>query len=122
MLGPAQLVEAIDEAVRAFRKSRVGVIDDVAEILANAESWPLRRLIAELAEDRGRPMSVVAQFVEVADAVLRDSSARVAQQTAAMVESSDGERDAIRAIGDELERIAKLMGEGGEPDGAAPGH
>jgi hypothetical protein len=122
VLGPAQLVEAIDEAVRAFRKSRVGVIDDVAEILANAESWPLRRLIAELAEDRGRPMSVVAQFVEVADAVLRDSSARVAQQTAAMVESSDGERDAIRAIGDELERIAKLMGEGGEPDGAAPGH
>jgi hypothetical protein len=117
VLGPPHLASSVDDGIRTFKKSRLSVIEEVRAILDQAGSWSTGRLLGELAEDRDRAMLDLQQFVQQADSVLADTSARLKQQEAAM--SATAGAAGFTALGDELGKLATLLGDVREPKPAS---
>jgi hypothetical protein len=118
VLGPPSLALTIDEAIKSFRKSRMSVIDEVAEVIAQAGEWPLGRLAGELAENRDLAIRQLQEFVPHADAILRDTRNRLAQQDRALKDAAGGVNGYVD-VRDELSQITNLLGGELEPNSAA---
>lgn len=109
VLGPPGQAATIDDTIKAFRRTRASVIDEVSSILSQRETWTAGRLVGELAVDRERPMAEIKLFVEQVDLVLKDTEARIRQQETAIA-SGHAEDEGYAGLIGELDSLARVLG------------
>jgi hypothetical protein len=80
---PPQLRQDFEETAKVFRRSKYSVIREVGILLDEANSYPLGKLLSELAIDRSRPMAEIDRFVAEARQIIAASRQRARQQISA---------------------------------------
>jgi hypothetical protein len=107
---PPRLRNELEEAARAFRRTRYSVIREVGDLVAQAPTLSAGRLLSDLATDRSRPMADIDRFVSQATQAIDASSARARQLILTYQAGGGGNAD-LTALQGALEAIQEIMQE-----------
>jgi hypothetical protein len=105
---PQRLRDEFDESARVFRRTRYSVIREVGELVAQAPSLTVGKLLSDLAVDRSRPMAEIDQFLSQAAQIISASQARAAQQITTL-KAGGGSKDELLSLQTALDDLKELF-------------
>jgi hypothetical protein len=110
---PQRLRQDFDETVRAFRRTRYSVIREIGDLVSEAPSLSIGKLLSDLAIDRSRPMTEIDRFVTQARQILDASRARAKQQVATFQAAGAG-KDELLSLEASLDAMERAIREASE--------
>ena len=105
---PQRLRDEFDESARVFRRTRYSVIREVGDLVAQASSLTVGKLLSDLAIDRSRPMAEIDQFLSQAAQIISASEGRAAQQIATL-KAGGGSKDELLSLQTALDDLKELF-------------
>jgi hypothetical protein len=105
---PQRLRDEFDESTRVFRRTRFSVIREVGDLVAQASSLTVGKLLSDLAVDRTRPMTEIDQFLSQAAQIITASQARAAQQINTL-KTGGGSNDELLSLQTALGELKELF-------------